>query len=46
MSELILRHHGIKGMRWGVRRSPEELYRGDKEAFAIVEQSFQVRLEI
>lgn len=23
--ELYLMHHGIKGMHWGVRRSPEEL---------------------
>ena len=23
----ILRHHGIKGQRWGIRRTPEELGR-------------------
>lgn len=27
-------HHGIKGMKWGVRRSPEQLGHGPKEKIA------------
>lgn len=30
-TQAILVHHGIKGMRWGVRRTPEQLGHAPKE---------------
>ena len=27
MSDIAIAHHGIKGMKWGIRRTPEQLAR-------------------
>ena len=34
-NEALLQHHGIPGMKWGVRRTPEQLARasGKKKQF-------------
>ncbi len=33
--ENYLAHHGVKGQKWGVRRTPEELGREDRKARAV-----------
>lgn len=31
MNDTYLMHHGVKGMKWGVRRTPEQLGRAEKK---------------
>lgn len=32
MTNVVLAHHGIKGMKWGVRRTPEQLARASRRS--------------
>lgn len=41
--ENYLVHHGIKGQKWGVRRTPEELGREDRKARAVAAASSESR---
>lgn len=38
----VLIHHGVKGMRWGVRRTPEQLGHVTNSAVANAEEAVKI----